>query len=105
MRRRLLAFLGITGLAVTGCKGLKDRLSAHADTAAEVGSRVLPAERVATVLTKSGGGPSLQAAQFVSNLWLDYALFANAVATGALKSDSATIARVMWPEISQARVR
>jgi hypothetical protein len=104
MRRWSFGLLG-AGLALAGCGGLKSRLSANADTAAEAGAHKLSSEKVASVLARSGGGPTLQAAQFVSNLWLDYALFADAVANGAIKTDSATIARVMWPEISQARVR
>jgi hypothetical protein len=103
MRRELLS--GLVVLSLVGCTGLKSRLSANADTAAEAGSHKLGSEKVATVLTKSGGGPTLQAAQFISNVWLDYALFASAVANGTLKQDSATIWRVMWPEISQARIR
>jgi parvulin-like peptidyl-prolyl isomerase len=103
--RRWVWGLGVVGTVLTGCKGVMDRLSAHADTAAEVGVAKLSAERVATVLGKSGGAPTLQQANLISNIWLDYALFGQTLASSGLKSDSATIARVMWPEIAQARVR
>lgn len=91
------------GTLVAGC-GM-DGLSARSDVAAEVGDYELSAERVAEILGKTGNGPTVQAAEFVSNIWLDYSIFAEAVATGQLKTDSATVARVMWPEIAQARVR
>jgi len=91
----------VVSIGLGGC----ERFSARSDIAAEVGSNQLKAERVATILSKSGGGPTLQAAEFVSNLWLDYALFAQATADGRIKGDSATIARILWPTISQTRVR
>jgi hypothetical protein len=103
----LRSVLGITAVSVAlaGCGNLGDRLSARSDVAAQAGSHTLSSERVATILAESGGGPTIQAAEFVSNIWLDYSVFAEAVATGRLPADSAAIARVMWPEIAQTRVR
>lgn len=99
--------LGVTAasLVLAGCGNLGDKLSARSDVAAQAGEHTLSAERVATILGQSGGGPTIQAAEFVSNIWLDYSVFAEAVAAKRLATDSATIARIMWPEIAQARVR
>jgi hypothetical protein len=90
-----------TGVLLTGC----DRFAARSDIAAEAGELQLSAERVGGIVAKMGQGPTIQAAEFVSNLWLDYALFARAVADGSLKTDSATIAEVRWPTIANTRIR
>jgi len=100
MRRWTFGVLSLA-VALTAC----DKFAARSDVAAEVGDHQLKAERVAEILRRSGGGPTMQAAEFVSNLWFDYSLFADAVAKGAIKTDSATVAMVMWPDISQARVQ
>jgi peptidyl-prolyl cis-trans isomerase D len=53
----------------------------------------------------SGKGirPNREAANFVSNVWVDYALFAQAVADGKLPLDSASIAKAVWPELAELR--
>jgi hypothetical protein len=103
MSGRLLGVVAAS-LVAGGCASFREQLSARSDVAAEVGEHRLTAERVGSILSRSGGSPTLQAAEFVANLWLDYSLFADAVAGGRLATDSATVARVMWPEVSQARV-
>lgn len=103
MVRRMVGAL--VSVLLVGCGNLGDKLSAKSDVAAEAGSHTLSSERVASILGQSGGGPTIQAAEFVSNIWLDYSLFGEAVARRQLGRDSATVARVMWPEVEQARVR
>jgi len=82
-----------------------ERFAARSDVAAEVGALQLPAERVGNIIAKMGQGPTSQVAEFVSNLWLDYALFGKAVAEGTIKTDSASIAEIRWPSIANARIR
>ena len=100
MNRRMVAVI-VGGALLGGC----ERFAARSDVAAEAGPFQLTAERVGGIVAKMGQGPTIQAAEFVSNLWLDYALFARAVADGSLKTDSATIAQIRWPTIANARVR
>jgi peptidyl-prolyl cis-trans isomerase D len=102
MRRSvpLLFVLLIAGLA--GCSGFRDLFSAHADVAAEAGDQQLTAERLSQILSGAKGmRPNREAAEFVSNVWVDYSLFAQAAAEGKLPLDSAGIAEVVWPEMAE----
>ncbi len=91
-------------LALTGCSDLKQLFTAHSDAAAQAGGQELTAERLATILSSAKAPQANQrAAEFAANLWIDYTLFAQAVARGDSLSDSATIAQVTWPEISETR--
>ncbi|MFN0179023.1 MAG: peptidylprolyl isomerase [Gemmatimonadales bacterium] len=100
MNRWILGALS-TSVLLAGC----DRFAARSDVAAEVGVLQLPAERVGGIIAKMGQGPTTQVAEFVSNLWLDYALFGRAVAEGTIKTDSAAIAMIRWPTVANARIR
>lgn len=100
MNRRLVGTL-VASVLLAGC----DRFAARSDVAAEAGTLTLPAERVGSIVAKLGQGPTIQAAEFVSNIWLDYALFGRAVADGSLKSDSASIAEIRWATLANAKVR
>jgi hypothetical protein len=100
MNRWILGALSASVL-LAGC----DRFAARSDVAAEVGTLQLPAERVGGIIAKMGQGPTTQVAEFVSNLWLDYALFGRAVAEGTIKTDSASIAEIRWPTVANARIR
>src|SRR3954470_6791651 len=94
----LASLLLATGL--TGCERFRELFSAHADVAAEAGGQRLSPQRVWQVLLSGKGvQPTLEAANFVANVWVDYALFANALAEGKLPNDSASIAKAMWPEL------
>ena len=98
MNRRLVGTL-VASVLLAGC----DRFAARSDVAAEAGTLTLPAERVGSIVAKLGQGPTIQAAEFVSNIWLDYALFGRAVADGSLKSDSASIAEIRWATLANAK--
>ena len=100
MKRWVLVVL-TGGALLAGC----ERFAARSDVAALVGDHQLSAERVAGIMGKSGGGPTVQAAEFISNLWLDYSLFGRALAEGKIKTDSATVEQVLWPTLATARVR
>lgn len=100
--RRLLVIVG--ALATAGCSDFRDAFSAHADTAAEAGVMTLTPERLGEILA----GPknvrlNTEAAQLVTAMWVDYALFAQAVAEGKLPSDSTAVAQALWPVIAEVR--
>lgn len=100
--RRLLIAAGLLGIA--GCSNFRDLFSAHADVAATAGALELKTDRLGQILAGPKGAQlNLEAAQYVANLWTDYALFSQAVARGKLPSDSAAIAEVFWPDIADIR--
>lgn len=99
--RRLV--LGVAAMVLAGCN-VRDAFTAHADEAARAGALTLTAERLGTLLAE---GKNVQlnreTADFVANLWVDYALFAQTVARGDSLSDSATVARAMWPQLTEMK--
>ena len=74
----------VLGAGVTACSSFRDLFSAHADVAAEAGGQRLTPERLAQIMNSGKGiRPNLDAATFVANVWIDYSLFAQAVANGS----------------------
>jgi hypothetical protein len=87
-------------IAIVGCKG--GAFTAHPDVAAEAAGQTLSAERVAEILTSvKGVQVNPEAATFVAQLWTDYTLFAQAVATNTLEADSAMVAGAMWKDVAE----
>jgi peptidyl-prolyl cis-trans isomerase D len=104
MRRNvILAAVLTTGLL--GCNSFRDMFSAHADVAAEAASQQLPAQRLAQILSSGGKGVRInhETADYVANVWVDYALFGQAVVHGKLPLDSASVADAVWPELSELK--
>ena len=94
---------GAMAMVLAGCN-VREAFTAHADEAARAGTLELPAERLGALL---GGGKNVQlnreTADFVANIWVDYALFAQRVAKGDSLTDSATVAQAMWPQLTEMR--
>jgi hypothetical protein len=108
MRRLVIPSLVLTaGLmaGLGGCSNFRDLFSAHAETAAEAGGQELTSRRLAEILASGGKGVKLnrESAAFVANIWVDYALFGQAVARGKLPTDSASVAEAVWPELSELK--
>ncbi|HEU4700545.1 MAG TPA: peptidylprolyl isomerase [Gemmatimonadales bacterium] len=105
--RRLMTVVGVVALgslALAGCGKSRDLFSASGDLAAKAGASELTQQELAQLL--NGGKairPTREAADFVTGVWVDYSLFAQAVAEGKVLTDSATIAAAMWPDISEIR--
>lgn len=94
--RRLMLVIAV--VALTGCS---DLFKAHADEAASAGSLTLKPERLAEILTGPKGiRLNSEAATFVTGLWLDYALFTDAIADHKMPEDSAAVALALWPAIA-----
>jgi PPIC-type PPIASE domain len=102
---RFSLFLSLLlGVALAGCSGFRDLFSAHADVAAEAGDQRLTPQRLAQIMAGGKGmRANRDAASFVSNVWVDYSLFAQAVADGKLPRDSASVAKAVWPELAELR--
>ena len=102
-RSTLFSFL-LLSATLSGCGSFRDLFSAHAAVAAEAGSHELTSERLAEIMSAGKGiKPNQETADFVSNIWVDYALFAQAAAEGKLPLDSAGVAQVVWPEMAELR--
>jgi hypothetical protein len=100
--RRLMAVLALA--AVAGCSDFRNLVKAHADEAATAGALRLTPDRLAEILTGPKGiRLSSDAAEYVTGLWLDYALFAGAVAEHKLPADSQAVADALWPEVANIR--
>ena len=103
MRRAGLTVL-IAGSTLTACGSFRDVFSSHAETAARVGSRQLKSSYVAEIITRVGGpNANPQAAEVVTNIWVDIALFGKRLAEGTLKPDSALLERLLWPQLAQTK--
>jgi hypothetical protein len=102
-RSVILASL-LLGGSLTACSSFRDLFSAHADVAAEAGGQRLTPERLAQIMSSGKGlKASRDAANFVANVWIDYTLFGQAVASGKLPLDSASIAQAVWPQLAELK--
>lgn len=106
MRRSVLS-LFLAGVALTGCSNFRDLFSAHADVAAEAGAIELPAQRLADMVAGVTKGQrqrvTRETADFITDTWVDYALFSQAVALNQLPVDSASVAEAVWPELAELK--
>jgi hypothetical protein len=84
------------------CANMKDAFSIRPTVAAEAAGQELTVERLANMASTIKGFPvTLEAEQFLANLWVDHTLFAHAVAAGENLADSARASEVLWPEITE----
>ena len=100
--RRLSLVLAL--LTLTGCDALRDAFSARPEAVARANDETLTVEQLAD-LAGSGKQVPLDpiALGRLSHVWVDYALFAQALAAGRDLHDSATVAAAMWPLVSQLK--
>ena len=101
MRRLGLVMMA---LAIAGCGALRDAFSAHASDAATAGGQALSVERLAALAAQVKGMP-LQRENLgrLADVYIDYTLFALALAQGKTLNDSGTVAATMWPLASQLK--
>jgi len=102
MRRSSLAMVLL--LAIMGCGPLRDAFSARAEVIARANDQTLSVDRVAGWAGASKQVPlEALALSRLSHVWVDYALFAQALAAGQDLRDSATMTAAMWPIVSQLK--
>jgi hypothetical protein len=99
MRRYMMVVVGVAAL-VAGC-GV---FSAHSDVIETAAGQDFTAERLADILTRIRAPMQYdtKTGTFVTALWTDMTLFAQAAATGKITNDSAFVAEAMWPTIVEA---
>lgn len=99
-RKTVLAASLMVALSACGSGGL----GAGPDIAAKAAGQELTAVRVSEILTGAKGSKlTTESAEFISNLWVDYTLFAQAIVNGKMSADSATVTKAMWPALSELR--
>jgi len=100
--RRLASVLVV--VAVAGCSVLRDAFSAHPGGAAEAAGQTLSVERLAEIASGAKGMP-LQPSSLtqLAATYVNFTLFAMAVADGQSLTDTAVVSRAMWPVVSQLK--
>src|SRR5436309_3996562 len=104
MRRLSLVLVVPTLAMLAGCNALRDAFSSRADVVARANDQTLTVEQLADWAGANRDLPldPLTLAR-VSHAWVDYTLFAEALAGGKDLRDSATAAATMWPMVSQLK--
>src|SRR6266404_896955 len=107
MRRLSLVLPALTSLTLFGCNALRDAFSSRADVVARANGQTLTVERLGGWAGESKQvPPDPMTLTRVSRYWVEYSLFAEALASGKNLRDSATAATAMWPvEIGRASCR
>jgi hypothetical protein len=100
--RRFAAACLLVGVAA--CGDAKNMFVAKGKVAAQAGDLTLTPERLASILSGPRGMQvTKDAAGYVTSLWVDYALFAQAAGQGKLPRDSASAAKALWPQLAELR--
>src|SRR5262245_46684774 len=94
-----VAMLGVAGLA--GC----DAFSAQSNVVATSAGRRLETDRLVSMLAAVRAPVTPEGAEVITDIWVNMNLFAQARVEGHLASDSAAVARIMWPQILQGRMQ
>jgi peptidyl-prolyl cis-trans isomerase D len=98
----LRRFALLSLLALTGCSGLRDALSAHSDVVARAGGHVLTVERLAQIVAPATTVPlRREVLDRIADIWVDFQLLGRAEADGDSLLDSATVEAANWPQIAQ----
>ena len=101
MRRSSLVLLALT---LVGCDAVRDAFSPRAETVARANDQTLSVDRLAGWAGSSKQVPlDPLALSRLAHVWVDYALFAQALAAGQDLRDSATMSAAMWPVVSQLK--
>ncbi len=97
MSKRMLVAVSVVGLV-----GCADAFRGHQDVVARAAGQELTVDRLATMI---GPGKSVplrrEVVDRVAEMWVDYQLLAQTVASGDSLLDSATVDRANWPVIAQ----
>jgi hypothetical protein len=91
-------------IAVLGLAGCSDLFSTKADMVATAAGHELSVEQLGDWLSRIKGLQiNPDAAEFLATVWVDYTLFAQAIADGTLADDSAAVAEAMWPDVAEIK--
>lgn len=95
----------VTGLTLAVTAGCGDAFTANVSVVAHAGAVPLGVAELATLLGSTNSMPLRKdVLDRVVHRWIEYSLFAQRIGAGDSLTDSLTVARAMWPDLSQARV-
>jgi hypothetical protein len=95
-------FAVLSFVALAGCSGLRDAISAHQDVVAQAGGQVLTVNHLAELIAPVKNVPlRRQVVDRIADLWVDWQLLGQAAAQGDSLLDSATVAAANWPVLMQ----
>ena len=98
----------VTAVALTtaGCAQLQDAFRSGGSGAATAGAATLTPEQLGNLLGSAKGVElNAQSAELISNLWIDYQLFGQAIAGKTSLKDSALAVRALWPAIHEIKAQ
>jgi hypothetical protein len=91
-------------LVLAGCGALRDAFSAHPEVAGTAAGQTLTVERLAELVGRAKKVPVRPVALTgLTTAYLDYAVFAVALARGRDLDDSAVVLEANWPNVAQLR--
>ncbi len=94
---------GAACIALLGCDGLREALSAHQDVVARAASQELTVDRLADLLAGSALPIRQDVARSVTDVWVDYHLLAKAAVEGDSLNSPEDIDAAMWAELARMR--
>src|SRR5260221_2740836 len=101
MRRTRLVLLALISLTLAGCAALRDAFSPRANSVARANDQTLTVERLANWAGQSKQVPlDPLTLSRVSRYWVEYTLFAEALASCKDLRDSATVTAAILPVTS-----
>src|SRR5215218_2631731 len=107
MRSRVLVGVAAAGLVITGCKGLKEALTAHVDVVARAGSQELSVERLGDLLgnAKIQVPVNRETAVILADIWSGYQQLAYAAAHGDSLNDKKAIDAAIAPVMNLQKLQ
>jgi hypothetical protein len=95
-------FAVLAFVALAGCSGLRDAISAHQDIVAQAGGQALTVNHLAELIAPVKNVPlRREVVDRIAELWVDWQLLGQAAAAGDSLLDSATVAAANWPAMMQ----
>jgi peptidyl-prolyl cis-trans isomerase D len=95
-------FAVLACFALAGCSGVRDALSAHQDVVARAAGQQLTVNQLAATIATAKNIPLRRdIVDRVADLWVNYQLLGQAVASGDSLLDSVTVFAANWPQVSQ----
>jgi peptidyl-prolyl cis-trans isomerase D len=95
-------FAVLAFVALAGCAGLRDAISAHQDVVAQAGGQVLTVNHLAELIAPIKNVPlRREVVDRIAELWVDWQLLGQAAAGGDSLLDSATVVAANWPTMMQ----
>src|SRR5437773_1222659 len=96
--------LVVAVLTLAGCGALRDAFSAHPEVAGTAAGQTLTVARLAELAGRAKKVPLRpEAVSGLTTVYLDYAVFAVALARGRNMDDSALVLEANWPNVAQLR--